>query len=778
MFKYGVLSFSLIALSLGYTYAQKPSFATSQIDFTKGGKLPSLLSHDWTLGATGLRGWCQVSKGYGEAGTTKDARQIYITMVESGSPAQGKLKKGDIITGIGEVKFEQDARVSLAKALEESENKGSIQFLVFSKGKEKLVELELEKYPMYANTSPFGCEKSQILLSQGCDQIIESGLKRRDIGGYVNALTLLASGKKEYLPEVKTYISGILSAPLNAKLALGNWSYAMCNILLTEYYLVSNDQSVLPEIDRLTQIIVGGQGFLGTWGHIPKNEVTKRLNGYGAVNAVGLQLSISLVLARECGSKVEGLDEAISKSANFFRRHVGLGAIPYGDGPPQTGGEHDDNGKNSAAAIFYSLLGEDDAVAYYAKSALATYDSSRERGHAGNLTSIFWGLPAVSLLGEEATGAWMEKFSWYYDLSRKQDHSYSYQGYPNEKSKSGYSRFDCTGAYTLHYALPLKKLRITGRGVNEIEKFTSDEVKEIVAIQGYDYSEYNDKKLVNLLTSWSAIVRKKASNELKKRNITQRPPLSYAKGSDAQKIAYVHLCRDFDAITPFLADASQVVQFEAMNALVDENKNKAFGALFEYFSKTDDEKLNPVLVQHFIDKYFNFGTSSVKAGGLLNSVKDRKVAIEVIEKILNHEDCYVASRVAVGVSKLKKNEIEELAPVIFEKAKLAPAGNVMFGNITRISCARVLADLNLEEGLESAIEILQDESWGRGVRYKQGLPIVLGYEGHAKEYIPQLESILATQKEGSDSYNLFVSAIKKIKGMPDAKTPLKTIQDL
>ena len=51
-------------------------------DFTQGEKIPSGANHDWTLGATGARGWM-----FSDKLVTTDARQIAITEVEKDSPA-------------------------------------------------------------------------------------------------------------------------------------------------------------------------------------------------------------------------------------------------------------------------------------------------------------------------------------------------------------------------------------------------------------------------------------------------------------------------------------------------------------------------------------------------------------------------------------------------------------------------------------------------------------------------------------------------------------------
>ena len=81
-------------------------------DFTKGDAIPANAKHDWNLGPTGLRGWIFCDKM-----VTSDARQIAITKVEQGSPADGILAVGDVLLGVGGKPFSYDPRTELGKAL-------------------------------------------------------------------------------------------------------------------------------------------------------------------------------------------------------------------------------------------------------------------------------------------------------------------------------------------------------------------------------------------------------------------------------------------------------------------------------------------------------------------------------------------------------------------------------------------------------------------------------------------------------------------------------------
>lgn len=63
-------------------------------DFTTDPTLPAGAKHDWTLGPTGLRGWYFTAKGH-----SREARQILVTEVAAGSPAEGVFNKSESFSG-------------------------------------------------------------------------------------------------------------------------------------------------------------------------------------------------------------------------------------------------------------------------------------------------------------------------------------------------------------------------------------------------------------------------------------------------------------------------------------------------------------------------------------------------------------------------------------------------------------------------------------------------------------------------------------------------------
>ena len=110
-----------------------PVFATLQgliaiPDFTRGAEIPAGATHDWNLGATGLRGWIFCDKM-----VTTDARKIAITKVDKGSPADGILAIGDVILGVGGKPFSYDPRTEFGKALTAAESEAGGGKLIISR---------------------------------------------------------------------------------------------------------------------------------------------------------------------------------------------------------------------------------------------------------------------------------------------------------------------------------------------------------------------------------------------------------------------------------------------------------------------------------------------------------------------------------------------------------------------------------------------------------------------------------------------------------------------
>lgn len=151
--------------------------ATTMPDFTKGDTIAKDGPHDWTLGPIGARGWIYTANGH-----SAEARQILVTAVPKGSPADGALREGDVILGVGGKNFTGDARIQFARAImtAEAENGGgALRLIRWRNGQSQNVELKLKVLGSYSATAPYNCPKSKRIFEQGCQALAKLDLLSR-----------------------------------------------------------------------------------------------------------------------------------------------------------------------------------------------------------------------------------------------------------------------------------------------------------------------------------------------------------------------------------------------------------------------------------------------------------------------------------------------------------------------------------------------------------------------------------------------------------------------
>ncbi|MFM7974255.1 MAG: DUF6288 domain-containing protein, partial [Pirellula sp.] len=208
-YKFLFLAIAVVAWLSGFEFhASGCQAQESKVpNLTQGSKIPEESKHDWNLGATGLRGWMHCDKM-----VTTDARQIAITKVAKGSPADGIFEVGDVILGVGGTSFSYDPRTEFGKALTQAESEGGEGVLKLTRWRADSTEQVSVKIPVlgtYSATAPYDCPKSQRILEQGCKELArrmeQPGYTKRldPIPRALNALALLSSGQESYLPLVK-----------------------------------------------------------------------------------------------------------------------------------------------------------------------------------------------------------------------------------------------------------------------------------------------------------------------------------------------------------------------------------------------------------------------------------------------------------------------------------------------------------------------------------------------------------------------------------------------
>ncbi|MHC5025024.1 MAG: DUF6288 domain-containing protein, partial [Planctomycetota bacterium] len=620
--------------------------------------------------------------------------------------------------------------------------------------------LQLPVLGAYGPTAPFDCPKSKRIFELGCEALAGKMKANPGEGNPIerslNALALLASGRPEYLPLVRSQVEWASQYSDLERRALHSWWYGPVNILMAEYVLATGDRSFVPDLKRITMEIVNGQSEVGSWGHrfVQPNG---RLAGYGMMNAPGLPLTVSLILAREAGIDDPDLDEAIEKSARLIRFYVGKGSVPYGDHHPwiQT---HDDNGKNGIAALMFHLLDDAEAAEYFSRMSIASHGGERDMGHTGNFFNMLWAMPGVALSGPHATGAWMKEFGWYYDLARRWDGTYLHQGPPAARPDS-YAGWDCTGAYLLAYAQPLETLHLTGKKESVVEQIDAITAESLVADgRGWSprlrlaaYADRTDAQIVAGLRSWSPVVRERSAMELARRDGDPTPRL-IAMLDESDLHARLGACQALimlegraAAAVPALRETLQAddlwLRIKAAEALASIG-SPAMSTLPDLLTMLADHdvKTDPRGMQQ---RYLCFALFNQRDGMLGRSLDgvDRQLLYASVRAGLRNEDGRARGSIGSVYRNLSYEEVEPLLPAIYEAViEPAPSG-IMFADGIRLSGLEILAQHRIEEGLPLCVALIDPERWGLANRIKRCLATLRLYGGAATSEIPRLRRL-------------------------------------
>ncbi|MDP7131768.1 MAG: DUF6288 domain-containing protein [Planctomycetota bacterium] len=734
-------------------------------DLTQGGKPDK--KHDWNLGPTGARGWI-----WGRSLETTHARQVLITKVDKGAPADGKLFPGDVILGAGNHPFDGDARRQFGNAITRAEAKdGTLPLIIWRRGEQKDIALRLPALGAYADSAPFSCIKSQRILDAGCRHIAKK--LKGGIDGKMNVLALLASGKPEYKSMVKDYARKHgpkdLKLKLSQKSGMASWPWGYTNLFLTEYYLATGDDYVLPAIREYSMKLAQGQSLVGSWGHgmawpdLNGDKLHGSLGGYGALNQAGLICHLSLVLAAKCGIEDDEVTQAIARANRFFGFYIGKGAIPYGDHRPGWR-VHDDNGKNSVAAVIFDLQGNREGTRFFSKMTVASH-GERERGHTGNYFSFLWGALGAARAGDDAAAAFLKELRWFYDLQRKWDGSFPYQGGAGMSgSEHKYGNWDCTGSIVLGLCLPLRKLYITGKGIDEENRLEGQALVDVVEagrdFSSWDlgisnYKEKSHEALLKDLGSWSPAVRHRAASALVSKEGDHMPSLlTLLKGQsttgrygacEALGMMKAKSSEAVPALTETLLKGDLWLRIQAAYALshIGEPAREAAPLMLKLALKEDEEDPREFFQRYLCFCLFYPGGALRMRGllaGNLNGI-DRPLLYSAVRKLLQNDDGRARGAVSTIYKHLTFDEIRPLLPAIHQAIKVPAPSGVMFASGIRMRGLALLAKFNVKEGMELCIDSMAIHKWGKRHRITECLKILGSYGGAAKPVLPKLREL-------------------------------------
>ena len=517
-----------------------------------------IYSHTYNLGATGLRGWMYLRRGYGttygQDGTmTDEDRQILVTVASA--PGNSALAVDDLILGVdwgsgtGAIPyFTSDARKAFGSAIteaEKTENGGILRIKRWRAGVTTDVSITLTVMGAYSTTAPYTCPKSATILANARTKLVSQLLAdpnflTSDWKGAVSGLALL-SGVTPADPDystvqtrLQTYARARATAgPVDNGLPIWDWGYT--GVFLAEYYLATGDANVLSGINQFNLKLAQSQSMFGTFGHGPalvRPDGTGRMSvaGYGPVNAAGMPANLAMVMGRKAllagaQSVDPQIDAAIQRAANFFSWYVNKGSVPYGEHHPGVDC-HGSNGKDQTTALFFSQQDNRSVeTEYFTRFCVAGFPG-REYGHTGQGFSYIWEGMAANIGGPLAVAEYFKPVRWHLDLTRRTDGSFAYDGGEQYDSgstsdgtylgSSGYNGLNPTACYVLTFSLPLQRLYITGKNANPANTLDSTKVANAIAAATYkfDRTSRSITQLIGDLSEYDPVVRNFAAQEL------------------------------------------------------------------------------------------------------------------------------------------------------------------------------------------------------------------------------------------------------------------------
>ena len=816
----------LAALAVGLT---SPLF--SQVpDLTAAGAIAALKTdpkstpvygQTYNLGATGMRGWIynweasNLERAQGR--TTQVSRQILVTHVGVASPADGVVKVDDVILGVDGKLFSDDARKSIARAIQEAETKargGILKLRIWRAGQTQDVSLKLAVMGTYSSSAPWNCEKSQLILDNAL-KVLEKEKMEPNWAGSIHGLALLATGKQEYLPKLREFAILLAKEDIDpnkkpAGSTWGNtWNMGYRLVFLCEYYMVTKDQEILPAIEKGALQLARGQSMYGTFGH-GFAALTKdgKFNGsvppYGPVNMAGLPANLGIVLAKKCGMKHPEIDQAIARAAGFFGYFTDKGSIPYGEHAPGWS-NHENNGMNAITAVMFAAMGDKPKeTEYFARMATAGYPN-REFGHTGQGFAYLWSALGAAVGGPETAAAFFGKSSWHYDLVRRSDGSFTYDGgeqYGAGRTddntyfgKSSYNGLSPAATYVLAYSLPLRKLVITGRDPNAKGWLSKQKAASTVAAGHFDLDRraMSPAELISAFDNWSPIVRGWAAQELATRPEakTMVPELiKLAESGDPHQIqgasealGLINTAEALPVLVKQLAHPDRCVRYKAAEAVkkMGGTAKPAIEDILKALVATAEPSWpirweDPVQVAHGMLAH------AVFSGPLKDDVNkmDPKLRYAAIRAVSTNPDGWARAQLQnFFENQLSEQDVIALAPAILAAVESPSPADTMFNNSIRMAGLTALTKYHFKEGIAAAVGLAKTQG-GHGSQSRTGeiMKMITGYGSAAKPQIPALRELIASlnaeverrEFPGGELNNMRVGAVEEaIKAIEAAK---------
>ena len=791
-----------------------------KIDLTAGSNLSTIdRTSTYNLGPTGMRGW--IDHGWSETAeqdgyTAFAPYQILVTTVADDTPAAGVLATDDVIlgasAGTGAVPlFTSDARKSLGWAIGDAEARpdGILSFKRWRAGVTTDVSITLPVMGAYSDTAPYNCPKSALVMANAArslkQKIDANGWGRDDGSGAISALALLATGDSAYLPMLQAYARKL--APPDFVAVDSAWSYYNA-VFLAEYYMLTGDTQVFQGLSANVIYAATHSSMFGTAGHgfsnvpPPGGWVAGGTHGsmgwYGPVNSAGLVAQLAIVLGKKAGVVSPEIDPAIARAAKFFSYYVNRGSIPYGEHQPYYGEhqlqgqsrtyyDHCSNGKDAQAAVMFACMGDKPVAAeYFARMSVAGF-RGEQFGHTGQGFSYLWTALGANMGGPTAAAEYSKKLRWDRDMKRRSDGSFVYEGGEQWAPGQGSSYWDDsytywnypTAYYLLHAAMPLKKLYITGKGLNPTSALSAQTVSN--AIWASDFTSlcasYTKTQLIDALGEWDPIVRYNAATELGTRELTssevdtliimaENPTDANRREGACTALGCLRITSAVPALTRRLKDPDIWVRAKAAKALGQVDVSSVATSVPDML----DAFVTNVTPTYPFEAGFNWNDPLQISNGYLSETLFKKLGDITIDA--NRNLLYPAVRAGIkqpagmwrGMldefvqDRLTLADVEVLIQELMEDVKTEGPADRMFTVTPPAAAMKVLTKYRIAEGIQASFDNVAH--WG-GVKGDEAIRGLAVYGEAARWTLSDLQNDLSNWAH-DNNYDVLLSTVTSL----------------
>jgi hypothetical protein len=703
-----------------------------------------------SLGPTGLLG-------------VTSPKDIKVTKVIENSPAAGKIQVGDIITAAGKITFANSTRQQLAAAIDQAQSKQGGGQLTLTLKDGKKVALKLGVLGSYSDTAPYNCPKTDALITQTADAIVQSKkFGRGDMN--IGLLGLLATGEKKYIEVVKQAIHAAKWAQPDIQLSLDKyvrtaWGWGYTNLLLCEYYLLTGDKFVLPAIKAYSVALAKGRDAGGLWGHgvatldINNGQLHGRLPGYAQMNQSSLPCFISLLLAEKCGINHPEIQAAIKQNHVFYQGFIGKGTLPYGVHDPKPK-SYNNNGMSGLTAVAMALIGDKKGAIFFTQMSAASHNIM-ETGHTGHYFNQLWTGLGANLAGPATSAAFFKKTKWLHTLNRTWDGNYTYDGcgYPN--GIFSYRGLSDAGSHLLNLSLGRAKLHITGRDADSSIFLKGKEVEEIIALPTLDFKSMSDEELLASFGHPMPKVRLEAVWSLRDRDHKLMPSIvkMLKQGTEFERnsaIGYFGYGCPKEKVLPvknqlasIMRDPQEDIEIRAVAARalcwLGEDAHPYFNDMLKII--VADKPQDPLGHSNgFLGNTINSTFPNAFKAGLIT---DKKLFYAAVLKLLDHRRA--VGRIA-GTGLILNMPIEDFHRVADKVIYIIEDKDRTYYHAyhnlgPKTNGITLLANLNIEGGIEYALETLESKAGKFGFKIRMLMAVLPKYGANAQAVLPKLKEM-------------------------------------